>query len=622
MNPKDIKKGIGILLGTAVLTTSVAPAMADSEYITFSGNSDEKTTAKNVKETNSAQTKDPENLEQAKKLLSEKEDTLKKAKEAKEAAADAVKNSTEKKESSEKEKNTAEANLTKAQEEAITEFANVVEKNSKIYNEKNEAFQDAKKKLSDAEAEKTAADKEKEETTSAYEKAEAERQEAYEDYTSTKNTYSEELKKLNEAKETAASKEEEYTNIKESYDELEAKLSDLESTKENAETRKVAAEKALKEAEQNAYNTNEKVKELTDWLENNGENSEEYAEKKAAYEQTKANYEEASQKEKEALEACDKAELEYEEACKKYNDSSELLLKKRKLEGAVEMAQDDLTAAQKDLKDKEVSVRVCKNTLAMRQEEYDAAKEKEAEASQKAEGIDERISAAEKALEEAQARYDAGKEAAQKAYDDAKAEWDQLGVKFLQEHMTTTKSIDQMMEDTINNDWLKIGGINGGVFKSEADVEKFKKFLKDMLSVDNLLKSAETAKIGNDCRVEEGKTGTPYYGNIDNRGLTGLKLDYNLMAFSAICNAVNATNSDVKHPTVGHINDILGADKKGMQYGDGNEVGENTSSAMVPSGYEAYGPYGYWYYIEKGNWTKEVEKKIRPRLCNEGARTL
>lgn len=609
MNPKDIKKGIGIMLGAAVLTTSVVPAMADSEYITFSGNGDEENTAKNVQETSSVQAKDPENLEQAKKLLSEKEDTLKKAEEAKNAAADAVNNSTAKKESSEKEKNTAEANLTKAQEEAINEFSNVVEKNSKAYNEKNEAFQKAKKELSDAETEKAAADKEKEDTDAAYEKAEADRKTAYEDYTNTKNTYSEELKKLNEAKKTAASKEEEYNKAKQSYDELEAKLSDLESTKEKAEARKDAAKKALKEAEQNAYNTNEKVKELTDWLENNGEDSEEYREKKEAYEQANADYEEARQKEKEAEDALDTAELEREQAYKKYNDASALLLQKRQLEGAVEMAQDDLTAAQKDLKDKQVSVRACKNLLAMREEEYNEAKEKEAEASQKAEGIDERISAAEKALEEAQARYDAGKESAQKAYDDAKAEWDQLGVKFLQEHMTTTKSIEQMMEDTINNDWLKIGGINGGVFKSEEDVEKFKSFLKDMLSVDNLLKSAETAKIGNDCRVEEGKTGTPYYGNIDNRGLTGLKLDYNLMAFSAICNAVNAVNPNIPHVASTQINKIFETDTSGNAYDGKTITGENLVSAMIPSGYEEYGPYAHWYYIEKENWMKEVEKK-------------
>lgn len=82
-----------------------------------------------------------------------------------------------------------------------------------------------------------------------------------------------------------------------------------------------------------------------------------------------------------------------------------------------------------------------------------------------------------------------------------------------------------------------------------------------MLSVKALLQAAEVSKTGNADRLKE--------------GVDELRLDYNLMMFSAICNAVQ-TVTGCEHITYPRVNEILG-----IEYWTGKKILEKISSWEV-----------------------------------------
>lgn len=100
-----------------------------------------------------------------------------------------------------------------------------------------------------------------------------------------------------------------------------------------------------------------------------------------------------------------------------------------------------------------------------------------------------------------------------------------------------------------------------------------------------LWQAAEVSKTGNADRLKE--------------GVDELRPDYNLMMFSAICNAVQ-TVTGCEHITYPRVNEIMG-----IEYWTGKKkIGENLSMA-------GGNPYDVWYDLEKQLMEEENRKKRR-----------
>ena len=198
-----------------------------------------------------------------------------------------------------------------------------------------------------------------------------------------------------------------------------------------------------------------------------------------------------------------------------------------------------LDTAEATLKEKQAATEKAEQDKIQAEDAVNAAADELTQKNKEAANAEKEAADAEKEYQDAQKKYEQDKKAAEDALNSARKEYEEAGIRFLSENMTTEKSYEQIVADTISDECL----INENVFVEEGSIEYFKKNLKEMLSVKALLQAAEVSKTGNADRLKE--------------GVDELRLDYNLMMFSAICNAVQ-TVTGCEHITDDRVNEILG----------------------------------------------------------------
>ena len=186
------------------------------------------------------------------------------------------------------------------------------------------------------------------------------------------------------------------------------------------------------------------------------------------------------------------------------------------------------------------------------------------------------VEAAQKALDEARARWDNEKASAAKDVEDAQKVMDNIGVSFMDEKAGRGFTSSDWYA------WLKANMKNksfGSVaWNSYLASEDFDKAFYDPLSYDNLMKAAELAAEGNKLRKSQ------------DPDLAELKINYRMMMVSAASNSMSSK-------VVGHVLYNDPDFKAAAIYTDskGGSSGENIS-------WGAEDPYMGWYYEEKIHW--------------------
>lgn len=285
---------------------------------------------------------------------------------------------------------------------------------------------------------------------------------------------------------------------------------------------------------------------------------------------TKAKSDEAA-----AKTAYTQSKNDYEKALASYNQNISLINKRDGLLADFEDSKSMLETMKKKLDEKKSEVTAAQNKKSACEEEVADATSNLEKANNKVNEASAAESAANTTYTSAKAKYDKEKAEAQKALDDANAATSVAGKNFLSENLVGDGITYQSMHDgTLDSMLVK----QTGMFDTEKDIQRFETVLEHLLMVDNLIRAAELSKIGNQHRVSE--------------GLSELKLDYNLMLFSALCNAVSAiTNDHTLYPEA----DLAGVPET-------SSIGENLAWAGGD-------PYDVWYVGEKELMEEELAKK-------------
>lgn len=286
---------------------------------------------------------------------------------------------------------------------------------------------------------------------------------------------------------------------------------------------------------------------------------------------TKAKSDEAA-----AKTAYTQSKNDYEKALASYNQNISLINKRDGLLADFEDSKSMLETMKKKLDEKKSEVTAAQNKKS-------ACEEKVADETSNLEKANKKVnealaaeSAANSTYTSAKANYDKDKAEAQKALDDANAATSVAGKNFLSENLIGNGITYQSMHDrTLDSILVK----QTGMFNTEENIQGFETVLEHLLMVDNLIRAAELSKIGNQHRVNE--------------GLSELKLDYNLMLFSAISNAVSAITND--HTVYPEARNVAGVPA-------GTIIGENLAWAGGD-------PYMGWYEVEKELMEEEFAKK-------------
>lgn len=270
-----------------------------------------------------------------------------------------------------------------------------------------------------------------------------------------------------------------------------------------------------------------------------------------------------------------KSKDDYEKALASYNQNISLINNRKSLLADFEASKSMLETKKKKLDEKKSEVTAAQNKKSACEEEVADATSNLEKANNKVNEASAAESAANTTYTSAKAKYDKEKAEAQKALDDANAATSVAGKNFLSENLIGDGITYQSMYEATFND-VKVK--HEGILETEEGVQRFNTILEHLLMVENLLRSAELSKTGNQHRVSE--------------GLSELKLDYNLMLFSALCNAVSAITQD--HTL------YAGADFAGVP--STSSIGENLAWAGGD-------PYWGWYEDEKAFMEEEYAKK-------------
>ena len=560
--PKSFKTGLATILTASLISTTAMPALADSVPVIT--NSDDPNAE--VKETEVSKT--PTNLEEAQAYLKEAEAALNAATAARSTATanlntknDLVSN--------------VKVSLTNAEQKSIDAFANVVEENLKNVEEKQDA-------LDKAEADLDSAETSKDEAADAYAKAVSAKEAAEEvlkSATDDKNAKEEALAKAEADEESARAVYEsalaEYNEAKAAYDKAKADTDSAKTAYDNAleEVEDLTSEKEAKEAElSDAKAALEKAKSDLALID---ENSDEYTAAAAVVKQKEADLLKKEDTLQTVTERLSKAEKDLAAKKSAYESAKSVLDDRNTLVENVNSAESALNEASAVLEVKEAAKDAAESEYKACEDAVAAASAELKKASTDLTAAEAAETSAETLLKEAQERYESEKAAAAKALEEANAAYAEEGKNFLSENLSGGVTYDSMLEGALNNvqlNWY-------GVFDTEDGVEWFKTKLAEFLTVKNLLASAELSKTGNAYREQE--------------GVGALMLDYNLMMFSAFCNA-GATM--VFNHTLASDRGIAGIPNTGAG------SGENLAAASGD-------PYDVWYIDEKRYMEEELAKK-------------
>lgn len=384
--------------------------------------------------------------------------------------------------------------------------------------------------------------------------------------------------------------------------EAESYLKETSEALKKAEADKKSAEEALKEAEA----ATKTAKDTLDAA---------MAEKESAAaksEQAKTELETAKNtltEKRNALAKIDKTSESYKKAVKDAEDAKALVSEKETALAAAkaeydtaklaaDTAQSVLTAAEKKaaerktIKDaadeKKVAYETAESTLeeklsvsenadkekADAEDALNSAKAALDDATKTLTAATESADSAKAALDKKQKQYDDNIDAATKAVEDAQAAYDNAGIDFLNSKVLEGYTFDEMFEK------VKASRTYTSTYAfSETQIEKNKSNAVKLLSVENLIRAANLANDGNDCRAQE--------------DAPALALDYNLMMFSAFCNATSIVTRD--HDLSAEERTIAGTVR-------GSSGGENLA-------WSSGNPYGIWYDTEKALKEAEEQKK-------------
>ena len=568
-NPRLVKAGVATILSASLVTSNAAPVLAEA-VTDVTGSTGE---SKQVRETGASTA--PANLEEAKLALKKAEDALKAAESARDLTENVLNTKNGVLSTASGEYSSASGALTAAQNESISAFTNIVSKNAQNVAEKNAELEEAKEALKDAE--------------DAQERAESEKAEAEREKTSTENSYQSALADKNDKADKLATAIDEESVAKDAYkaalSEYNEALRNYNTASSETNTAKEAldaarqaitrASEAKTAAEADLENAKDDLLEAQNRLSAIDENSTEYLLaqdelrlKEEAYNSKKALVATTSAELETASEECAEAETAYSEAKAKLDARSDLFNEVVRTAQVKAAAADVLQSKIEAKNDAAEEKTLCENVVANAESSLNTANSELGAANTA-------LEEATKALEDAEAQYEKEKADAAKALEDANAAYAEAGKNFLSENLVGDGITYQSMHDgTLDSMLVK----QTGMFDTEKDIQRFETVLEHLLMVDNLIRAAELSKIGNQHRVSE--------------GLSELKLDYNLMLFSALCNAVSAiTNDHTLYPEA----DLAGVPET-------SSIGENLAWAGGD-------PYDVWYVGEKELMEEELAKK-------------
>ena len=384
--------------------------------------------------------------------------------------------------------------------------------------------------------------------------------------------------------------------------EAESFLKETSESLKKAEADKKSAEDALKEAEATAKT----AKETLDVAKAEKESA------AAKAEQAKSDLETAKNtltEKRNALAKIDKNSESYKKAVKDAEDAKTLVSEKESAlanakaeydtaKFAADTAQSVLTAAEKKaaerktLKDAADEAKTAYETAKSTLDEKlsaseNAEKEKDAaqntlnnakgeldSASKSLATATESADSAKTILDEKQKQHDDNIDAATKAVEDAQETYDNAGIDFLNSRVLEGYTFEEMFQKA--QDSVVFTEIYAF---SDAEIANIKENAVRLLSVENLNRAANLANDGNECRAKE--------------NVSALALDYNLMMFSALCNATSIKTRD--HDLFADSQNVAGT-------GRGVSLGENLA-------WSSGNPYGIWYDTEKALKEAEEQKK-------------
>ena len=384
--------------------------------------------------------------------------------------------------------------------------------------------------------------------------------------------------------------------------EAESYLKETSEALKKAEADKKSAEDALKEAEAAAKT----AKETLDVAKAEKESA------AAKSEQAKTELETAKNtltEKRNALAKIDKNSESYKKAVKDAEDAKTLVSEKESAlanakaeydtaKFAADTAQSVLTAAEKKaaerktLKDAADEAKTAYETAKSTLDEKlsaseNAEKEKDAaqntlnnakgeldSASKSLATATESADSAKTILDEKQKQHDDNIDAATKAVEDAQETYDNAGIDFLNSRVLEGYTFEEMFQKA--QDSVVFTEIYAF---SDAEIANIKENAVRLLSVENLNRAANLANDGNECRAKE--------------NVSALALDYNLMMFSALCNATSIKTRD--HDLFADSQNVAGT-------GRGVSLGENLA-------WSSGNPYGIWYDTEKALKEAEEQKK-------------
>ena len=384
--------------------------------------------------------------------------------------------------------------------------------------------------------------------------------------------------------------------------EAESYLKETSEALKKAEADKKSAEDALKEAEAAAKT----AKETLDVAKAEKESA------AAKSEQAKTELETAKNtltEKRNALAKIDKNSESYKKAVKDAEDAKTLVSEKESAlanakaeydtaKFAADTAQSVLTAAEKKaaerktLKDAADEAKTAYETAKSTLDEKlsaseNAEKEKDAaqntlnnakgeldSASKSLATATESADSAKTILDEKQKQHDDNIDAATKAVEDAQETYDNAGIDFLNSRVLEGYTFEEMFQKA--QDSVVFTEIYAF---SDAEIANIKENAVRLLSVENLNRAANLANDGNECRAKE--------------NVSALALDYNLMMFSALCNATSIKTRD--HDLFDDSQNVAGT-------GRGVSLGENLA-------WSSGNPYGIWYDTEKALKEAEEQKK-------------
>lgn len=558
--PSFVKKSVATLLGASLVTSAVAPVLAESAPGII-----EKDTTKNISDVSDAKAGTPANLEEAQAELEKAKTALEAAEKVKNSAEATLNNKKADVSTATSNCNNAQKNLTNAQQASINAFANIVEKNNKNVSKQQEALKNAENEVNAAEKDKDAALKD-------YNNAVTEKTQAESKVTSANAEKDAKEKALADAKAEEKLAQDAYNQAKADYEKAsdaysaaKAKTDNAKFLYDNAETSYIDAQNAKQNADkalEDAQNSEKAAKEALSKID---ENSSDYLIVKEKLRLATENLNEKVTAAEKAKLTLDAASSDLASAEATYNDVKASLAEKKTLLDTVSQTAQSFNTAQNNLEKKQTLVKQAEAEKNEAEQLVNNAESTLNEATNELNTANETKAEAKKALDEAIAQFEQEKAAAEKTLKDAQEAYANAGKDFLCKNLEGGVTYDSMFEGVLNNYHIK----DAHLLDTEKDIAEFKEGLRHFLTVENLLKAAELSKCGNEKRALEGSP--------------ALKLDYNLMLFSAFCNSASLMAGD-------HIIETGAYDIARVPIGSG--IGENLAWTGV-------NPYELWYDEEK-----------------------